>query len=161
MDSKYIFFFLILIGFVSNCKQQPDLKVINTTNNTNQNKEIFLIGVAETSGMTDPSSIEEQSNLIILKDSIFKIKSFNSGYDSESQDTTLRIKNDFLGKNIFDMISKEQLRNQTIGNFGVNDDSDWLIAIEFKKDSTIIWRMGKTSIPKELEEFNNTLLKIW
>jgi len=160
MNSKYLLLFLIIIS-VSNCKKHSNLEAINTLDKRNQSKIISLIGVGVTSGMTDPSSINEQSNLIILRDSIFKIKSFNIQSGSESQNTIFRIKNDFSGRNIFDMIPKEHLKSQTIGSFGVNDGSDWLIAIEFKKDSSIIWRMGKYAVPKELEDFNKTLKKIW
>ncbi|WP_158976714.1 hypothetical protein [Cellulophaga sp. L1A9] len=157
------YFFVFCLFAFSNCKEEPDLKgSTTTTNNTNtQNSEIRLIGIGETSGMTNPNYIKEQYTLIILRDSIYKIKSFNIEDNSNFQDTILRMKNEFFGKNIFEMISKEELKSKTIGSFGVNEGKDWLIAIETKSDSIIIWRMGKISVPKEFEEFNNTIKEIW
>ncbi|WP_405266784.1 hypothetical protein [Cellulophaga sp. Ld12] len=162
MIYRYLFIFYLLV--FSNCKEEPDLKVFTTTTTTTtttQNNEIQLIGIGETSGMTNPNYIKEQYTLIILRDSIYKIKYFNAEDNSNSQDTILRMKNDFSGKNVFEMISKEQLKSKTIGSFDINDGKDWLIAIETKSDSIIIWRMGKISVPKEFEEFNNTIKEIW
>jgi len=74
--------------------------------------------------MTNPNSIKHQYNLIILKDSIYKIKSLNNETRNDLPDTIYRKKNDVDGKNLFNFIPNNNLKNQTLGNFGVNDGQD-------------------------------------
>ena len=70
MNPKSIYLILLLLFSFSNCKEQPHLKVVNTINDNTQNREIHLIGIGVSSGMTNPNYINEQSTLIILRDMV-------------------------------------------------------------------------------------------
>ena len=144
------------------CKENKD-NILYSKNHTriHQDQEIVLIGVSKTSGMTNPSSLKYQYNLIILKDSIYKIKSLNNEIDDDLPDTIYRKKNDIDGINLFDLIPSNTLKNQTLGNFGANDGQDWLIAIELKNSEYVIWKMGTSGLPKEFDDLNEVLKNLW
>lgn len=155
---NFLFVSIILIS----CKESKENTLFSENQNqTFQEQEIVLIGVNKTSGMTNPSSIKYQYSLIILKDSIYKIKSLNNEIGDDLPDTIYRKKNDVDGKNLFNFIPNNNLKNQTLGSFGVNDGQDWLIAIELKNFDYVIWKMGTSGLPEEFEGLNMALKKLW
>ncbi len=155
-QSFYILFFAIFL----NCKNHQNNDDMSFKMEKQEN-EITLIGISRTSGMTDPSNIRIKVKMIILKDSIFKIKTVNG--NRNQADTILRKKNNFKNLNVFDMIPQKQLRNQVIGSFGRNDDGDWLIAIERKNKEHLTWQVAdlNSETPDDLKMFVNTIESVW